>query len=357
MIMDPFTKISLWILDYTHLIKEGVADKELSDAEEANNDDEQETSEIFRIETNLFNYETPLYTKFKEFNFLFKVDPELFTHDIERTKTYEDYENELNDELEEPWSKDRVPYEICEEYVAIEEHEYDDLTKTNEDACRAYQEIFRSMDEGSVVFLYGDLTGKEIDKVVIMEYLVKISKKARILELKRRHLKITILTSYTPTFDEDVVEHIAKVLDMLNLIKIPNVDSHRLCMKVFPLSLADDARQWWIDEGDSKITTWKELVEKFFYKFYPLSRDGEDEMLEEDDNQGIDPLEFISRVNSTFKNYRRVDGTTQKALLQSWINEGWNKEPMNDIVSSDKEWEESDYVNPPNTTTDSFFKP
>ncbi|GJV20858.1 hypothetical protein Tco_1369878 [Tanacetum coccineum] len=32
---------------------------------------------------------------------------------------------------------------------------------------------------------------------VIMEYLVKISKKARILELKRRHLKITVLTSYT----------------------------------------------------------------------------------------------------------------------------------------------------------------
>ncbi|GJT90123.1 putative ribonuclease H-like domain-containing protein [Tanacetum coccineum] len=33
---------------------------------------------------------------------------------------------------------------------------------------------------------------------VIMEYLVKISKKARILKLKRRQLKITVLTSYTP---------------------------------------------------------------------------------------------------------------------------------------------------------------
>ncbi|GJY30889.1 hypothetical protein Tco_0414384 [Tanacetum coccineum] len=30
---------------------------------------------------------------------------------------------------------------------------------------------------------------------------------------------------------------------------------------------------------------------------------------------------------------------------------------MNDIVSSDEEWEESDYGNPPNTTIDSFFKP
>nr|GEU92046.1 hypothetical protein [Tanacetum cinerariifolium] len=38
-----------------------------------------------------------------------------------------------------------------EEYVAIKESEYDDLTKTNEDACRAYQEILHSMDEGWVV--------------------------------------------------------------------------------------------------------------------------------------------------------------------------------------------------------------
>ncbi|GJY39608.1 hypothetical protein Tco_0425972 [Tanacetum coccineum] len=30
---------------------------------------------------------------------------------------------------------------------------------------------------------------------------------------------------------------------------------------------------------------------------------------------------------------------------------------MNDIVSSDEEWEESDYGNPPNNTTDSSFKP
>ncbi|GJT66103.1 hypothetical protein Tco_1017583 [Tanacetum coccineum] len=34
--------------------------------------------------------------------------------------------------------------------------------------------------------------------LLIMEYLVKISKKTRIMELKRRNLKITVLTSYTP---------------------------------------------------------------------------------------------------------------------------------------------------------------
>ncbi|GJR31216.1 hypothetical protein Tco_1107448 [Tanacetum coccineum] len=38
-----------------------------------------------------------------------------------------------------------------EEYVAIKEDEYDDLTSTRKDACRAYQEIVRMMDEGWMI--------------------------------------------------------------------------------------------------------------------------------------------------------------------------------------------------------------
>ncbi|GJX26740.1 hypothetical protein Tco_0233036 [Tanacetum coccineum] len=47
-----------------------------------------------------------------------------------------------------------------EEYVALKQHEYDNLIITNEDTCRTYQEIFRRMDEG-----WMDLAGKEIDKI------------------------------------------------------------------------------------------------------------------------------------------------------------------------------------------------
>ncbi|GJT66357.1 hypothetical protein Tco_1017837 [Tanacetum coccineum] len=38
-----------------------------------------------------------------------------------------------------------------EEYVAIKENEYDDLTNTSKEAIHAYQEIFRMMDEGWMV--------------------------------------------------------------------------------------------------------------------------------------------------------------------------------------------------------------
>ncbi|GJZ54847.1 hypothetical protein Tco_0610040 [Tanacetum coccineum] len=73
---------------------------------------------------------------------------------------------------------------------------------------------------------------------------IKLSKEF-LIELKNN--------AYHGMFDEDVVDHIAKVLELLDLIKIPGVDSHRLRMKVFPLSLADDARQWWIDKGKEKL--------------------------------------------------------------------------------------------------------
>ncbi|GJZ03624.1 hypothetical protein Tco_0536899 [Tanacetum coccineum] len=47
------------------------------------------------------------------------------------------------------------------------------------------------------------------------------------IELSEEFLKKLRSNAYFITFDEDVVDHIAKVLEMLSLIKIPNVDSHR----------------------------------------------------------------------------------------------------------------------------------
>ncbi|GKF21975.1 hypothetical protein Tco_0074297 [Tanacetum coccineum] len=101
------------------------------------------------------------------------------------------------------------------------------------------------------------------------------------IELSKEFLEELQTNAYHRWIDEDVMDHIAKVLKMIDLIYIPGVDSHQLRMKIFPLSLADDARQWWINTGEGKLTIWEELVEKFFCKFYPESYDGEDEMLDE----------------------------------------------------------------------------
>nr|GEZ01134.1 hypothetical protein [Tanacetum cinerariifolium] len=113
---------------------------------------------------------------------------------------------------------------------------------------------------------------------------------------------------YHETYNDDVVEHIAKVLKVVDLIYVPGMDSHQLRMKIFPLLLGDDVREGWISKEEGKITTWEELVEKFFCRLYLESYDGKDEMLDEGENLGIDPLEFLSNINTTFRNHKKFDG-------------------------------------------------
>ncbi|GJY68014.1 hypothetical protein Tco_0470996 [Tanacetum coccineum] len=156
-------------------------------------DNEDEVAEVFRIETNIFDFETPMCKAFEEFNYLLQIDPDLLTKDIKGFKTYEEYKDdwiyEWNRDI--PWESHKTTYhdhdeieyenethderqELCEayellvcnirrfkmikypfgqdeEYVAVKEDEYDNLGITSDDACRAYQEIFRMMDEGWMV--------------------------------------------------------------------------------------------------------------------------------------------------------------------------------------------------------------
>ncbi|GKD77040.1 hypothetical protein Tco_1339661, partial [Tanacetum coccineum] len=81
----------------------GVDEVELTDEEFSDN--ENEIDEVFRIDTNIFDYETPIYLAFNEFNYLLKVDPDLLTKDIMGFKTYDDYKDDWIYE----WNKD-VPW-------------------------------------------------------------------------------------------------------------------------------------------------------------------------------------------------------------------------------------------------------
>ncbi|GJT37732.1 hypothetical protein Tco_0937597 [Tanacetum coccineum] len=77
-------------------------DDEVELTDEESSDDEDDIAEIFRIDTNIFDYETPLCLAFKEFNYLLEVDPDLLTKDIIGFKTYEDYKDDWIYE----WHKD-----------------------------------------------------------------------------------------------------------------------------------------------------------------------------------------------------------------------------------------------------------
>ncbi|GJZ89907.1 hypothetical protein Tco_0661834 [Tanacetum coccineum] len=105
-----------------------------------------------------------------------------------------------------------------------------------------------------------------------------------------------------------------------------------------------------MNEGNRNISTWEELVKKF----YPLSCASNYDNMCDDDEEGHDPLEFIPWRNSKFKDHKKVGETTKCALLYTWIEIGNEEGLLNDKVSSDEEWEEHEYGNPLN---DSFPKP
>ncbi|GJZ57627.1 hypothetical protein Tco_0613121 [Tanacetum coccineum] len=82
------------------------------DEEEETNDDNDpdvidNVLEIFKIDNELFNFDSPLCIAFEEFNHLLKIDPDLFTYDIQGFITYDKYAQELNNKTqgnEEPCS-------------------------------------------------------------------------------------------------------------------------------------------------------------------------------------------------------------------------------------------------------------
>ncbi|GKC14200.1 hypothetical protein Tco_1010982, partial [Tanacetum coccineum] len=69
-------------------------DDEVELTDEESFDDMDEVAEVFRINTNLFDYETPMCKAFEELNYLLQIDPDLLTNDIKGFKTYEDYKND-----------------------------------------------------------------------------------------------------------------------------------------------------------------------------------------------------------------------------------------------------------------------
>ncbi|GKG33749.1 hypothetical protein Tco_0433908, partial [Tanacetum coccineum] len=79
-------------------------------------DDPDDITEIFKIESKLLDYETPLCKAFNDLNYLLKIDTDLFTFDIQGIKTNEEYElnNNMTGDLEEPWSDNDVPYQLCD---------------------------------------------------------------------------------------------------------------------------------------------------------------------------------------------------------------------------------------------------
>nr|GEV83927.1 retrovirus-related Pol polyprotein from transposon TNT 1-94 [Tanacetum cinerariifolium] len=139
-----------------------LTDEEFIDPDDENLIDKDEVAEIFRIETNIFDFETPICKAFDEFNYLLKINTDLLTSDVLVFKTYDEFKNEWMDEwnkgipwvLEEPWSKNGIPIDDIH-------HIYEPFCFKNENAIWP---TCNSNDEGFC-------NGKELLRMVRVGYM------------------------------------------------------------------------------------------------------------------------------------------------------------------------------------------
>ncbi|GKC45281.1 hypothetical protein Tco_1063003 [Tanacetum coccineum] len=145
--------------------------------------------------------------------------------------------------------------------------------------------------------------------------------------------------AYDGTETGDAVDHITRFLKIIDLAKTPDVNIEQLCVLTFPYSLTGKAHRWWVHERNSKITSWVEIVDKFFYKYYPLSRASKSN----DANVRECHLRFMNWLTLKFKNHWKLSSATRNALWNFW-EKGYDNDKLDyDEESSDEECNNGDH--------------
>ncbi|GKA46807.1 hypothetical protein Tco_0739690 [Tanacetum coccineum] len=154
--MDIFTKGALWNYWKLGSDESKPTNDETSDLEETNHDNKQEIGEIFRIETNLFDYRNTDYEWYEALE-----DNELKEEALKNKAIMEgtiDDDDELIDEIQEICSDETHEFLVCnirrfemikylfekktKSMLLLKEDEYDDFTSTSKDAAEQTTNLF-----------------------------------------------------------------------------------------------------------------------------------------------------------------------------------------------------------------------
>ncbi|GJV46473.1 hypothetical protein Tco_1431009 [Tanacetum coccineum] len=237
-------------MEYDPSDVEGDNEVVLTDEESSDSDDEDEVAKIFRIETNVFDFETPLYRAFKEFNYLLHIDPDVLTNDIEGFKLMKntwmiDKKHFKTLSLDESRSLD---FDLFFDQFFLEEEVAETMAKTMEQYMSKTQADY----------------GSRITRPKI--------KDKNIIELKGQFLKELRDNTFSSSDHEDANEHIEKVLKIVDLFHIPNITIDQVMLRAFPMSLMRAASRWLRNKLSGLISTWEDLKTKFLSKYCPPAR-------------------------------------------------------------------------------------
>ncbi|GJV96290.1 retrovirus-related pol polyprotein from transposon TNT 1-94 [Tanacetum coccineum] len=118
-------------------------------------------------------------------------------------------------------------------------------------------------------------------------------------KLKGQFLKELRTNTFSGSDHEDANEHIEKVLEIVNLLYIPNITIDQVMLRAFPMSLTGAVSRWLRNKPTGSITTWGGLKTKFLNKYCPPARTAK--KMEEINNFQQEPDENLYQTCERFK--------------------------------------------------------
>ena len=70
---------------------------------------------------------------------------------------------------------------------------------------------------------------------------------------------------------EDANAHLQYFLEVCGTFTIKNVSADAICLRLFPFSLLEKAKQWFY-ANKSEVTTWEKCANAFLKKFFPMGK-------------------------------------------------------------------------------------
>ncbi|GJW59996.1 hypothetical protein Tco_0109331 [Tanacetum coccineum] len=221
------------------------------------------------------------------------------------------------------------------------------IQKTHTSYSAQYNTAYLSTDTENrltkeITMATHDLDGTHTTPCLAKPNLAKTKTNNFKLEISKEMLKLLCDNAYNGADANDAIDHITIFLEIMDLVRIQSVDPEQLRIFAFQYPLIENAHKWWMPEVNHMITSWEELVNKLFYKYYLLSRAGYDNTTLFDDEESSDDddnkLNHINHhdINPLLNPYPSVkdEGTKSHHMMCNDNNSGPKNFVQNDAPHS-----------------------
>ncbi|KAK2381320.1 hypothetical protein QL285_068928 [Trifolium repens] len=105
-----------------------------------------------------------------------------------------------------------------------------------------------------------------------LAHIVRPLKNTRQIEIKPGVLHILYANPFAGLDHEDPYTHLTKFYEIADTLGASEAEEEAVFMRMFPHSLTEKAKDWYLDQPTQIMTNWNTLEEKFLNRFFPHNK-------------------------------------------------------------------------------------